>query len=75
MAKLQALNQCIHLRLCIIHGEAGAAGGADGEVIHEGLRAVLPRPHGDTLFVQNRGNVMGMSCTVEGERKNCALSG
>ena len=54
MAELQALNQRIHLRLCVIHGEAGAAGGAHVEVIHEGLRAVVPCPHGNALFVQNR---------------------
>ena len=54
VAELQALNQCIHLRLCVIHGEAGTARGADGEVIHERLRAVMPGPHRDALFVQNR---------------------
>jgi len=53
VAELQALNQCIHLRLCVIHGEAGTTGGADGEVIHERLRAVMPCPHRDALFVQN----------------------
>ena len=54
VAELQALNQRIHLRLCVIHGEAGTARGADGEVIHERLRAVMPGPHRDALFVQNR---------------------
>ena len=54
VAEFQALNQCIHLRLCVIHGKAGAAGGADGEVIHERLRAVMPGAYGDAHFVQYR---------------------
>jgi len=29
VAKLQTLNQSIYLRLCVIHREAGAAGGID----------------------------------------------
>src|ERR1700759_1295590 len=62
----------INLFLSVIESEGGARRRGHVEVLHDGLRAVMPGAYGDPLLIENRANVVRVYF-VNHERENARL--
>ena len=67
---LKARYQAVDLLPGVVEVEAGPAGGRHPELAHEGLGAVVSRPNGNALIVQNLGHIVGVyALNVKGQHR------
>src|SRR5215470_12740133 len=64
------LGQALDLGGRVVDGEARTQRAGDAEVLHEGLSAVMARPHGDPALVEEGGSIVRMDAVhVEGDHR------
>src|SRR3990170_8066179 len=67
LRRLDALDQGVELLSCIVHVEAGPAGGDHVQAAHQRLRAVMAGADGHAVAVQDGAEVVGVDALqVEG---------
>ena len=73
-AASMASAEGVDVGLVVVDVERRAGGGGDAELAHQGLGAVVARPHAHAVLVEHLGEVVGVQVAV-GEAEHAAAGG